>query len=368
MTFTGHFLIINIMNIIDLTKQLISIPSYVDEKTNEIELGNFITNYLKQNTDFVIKKQKAGNRFNIFACKNEVKLLLIGHIDTVPPKNKQQLKPAIVGDKLYGLGAADMKGGLACILSALSQVKKISGIGCLFYVGEEYDFIGMENALKTLSIKPDLIFSADGTDMKIGTSCREILEIDFKAYGKSAPTYREQLGINPILILSEVINSAKAKFLGSSINLSYLNAGLLVNNKLVNQPNCVPNFAKGTLDIRPYKTDPYVIVDFISKELKRRGVKFDYKTSFEYLGWNTQKRSIKSLVEVISKFEKASYQNPKNRGFIDIAMMANKFKVPCVDFGPGLTKNAHAENEYVDIKNLYLCERIFKKIIELFAK
>ena len=57
---------------IDLLKQLISIPSYVSDNVNEIEVANFIFDFLSEKTDLTIEKQEVENcRFNIVAFKNK---------------------------------------------------------------------------------------------------------------------------------------------------------------------------------------------------------------------------------------------------------------------------------------------------------
>jgi len=42
------------------------------------------------------------------------RLVLAGHLDTVPPNDNEE--PKFEGDTLWGIGAADMKGGLAVML------------------------------------------------------------------------------------------------------------------------------------------------------------------------------------------------------------------------------------------------------------
>lgn len=358
------------MNLINLTKKIISIPSYVDKTTNENGIGEFIYNFLKQNAKLKIQKQKVDSRFNILATQDEVQLLFIGHTDTVPPKNQKQLSPVITNGRIYGLGASDMKGGLACILKTFVEAKNLKGIGFLFYVGEEYDFAGMSRFISSTKIKPKLVVSADGTDLKIGDSCRGLFEVNFEIKGKTAAAYRENLGRNPILFLGPTINSLKKKYPGSSINLAYLEAGLKFKNKIINQPNCVPNFAKGTLDIRPYNATGEEILKNLKNLLKKQKLIFTYKINFNLAGWKTERKYYQVFLNLVRDKLKKSLpiQDPRGRGYIDIALMANKFNVPCIDFGPGLIAQAHTEDEYVNIKNLKVCQRIFKELIEKFVQ
>ncbi|MEW6036035.1 MAG: M20 family metallopeptidase [Candidatus Micrarchaeota archaeon] len=70
-----------------------------------------------------------GRRSNIFARKGEPSLLFFGHMDTVPPVDswaKNPLRLTVEGDRAYGLGAWDMKGGLAAILHAAQGAKDMA--------------------------------------------------------------------------------------------------------------------------------------------------------------------------------------------------------------------------------------------------
>jgi len=143
------------MNTIQLTKKLISIPSWVDKKTNEEKIGEFIYQYLQQFSWLTVQKQKVlGKRFNIIAKdRYPTELLLIGHMDTVQPKinwKTNPVKPVIKNSRLYGLGATDMKSGLASILNAITQ-SPTQGVMTLFYIDEEYDFLGSKKFLKEFS-------------------------------------------------------------------------------------------------------------------------------------------------------------------------------------------------------------------------
>jgi succinyl-diaminopimelate desuccinylase len=118
------------MQIQELLGKLVSInsvfPAPDPHRPGEQELGAFIESLLRE-AGFAIQRQHVvGNRFNILAEKGqgEHALLLSGHMDTVPAGKGWEddpWKPLVEGDRLYGLGSCDMKGGLSAILQAVEN-------------------------------------------------------------------------------------------------------------------------------------------------------------------------------------------------------------------------------------------------------
>jgi succinyl-diaminopimelate desuccinylase len=62
------------------------------------------------------------------------KVLLVGHIDTVPLQGETGAR--IEGGRLHGLGSTDMKGGLAVMIH-LIEALETDGLVGIFYAGEE---------------------------------------------------------------------------------------------------------------------------------------------------------------------------------------------------------------------------------------
>ena len=60
-----------------------------------------------------------------------------GHYDVVPAQNRSQFEPYIDGDRLYGRGSADMKGGLAAMIHALVALRDAPGRVVLHLVPDE---------------------------------------------------------------------------------------------------------------------------------------------------------------------------------------------------------------------------------------
>src|SRR5262245_28780515 len=113
------------MDLVNLTRELISIHSYLDKGAgiDEVEIAKYIESYLRNLRYLQVKRQAVeGERYNVIAHDGKpARLVFCCHMDTVQPSgiwNHDMFAGHIVEDNLYGLGAADMKGGLACVLDA----------------------------------------------------------------------------------------------------------------------------------------------------------------------------------------------------------------------------------------------------------
>lgn len=378
------------MNTLQLTKKLISIPSYVSEKNNEKKIGDFIYRYLKQ-VPFLVKveKQKVeGARFNVIATDgSKPKLLLIAHMDTVEPRGWQKYDPfkgTIKGNRLYGLGSMDMKGGMAAILSALKSFKKTKSLMMLFYCDEEYDFKGMKKFINRFKISPQLAISAEPTDLKIWNGARGIIKVSFRIEGLTAPASRPDQGKNAILGLVEAVKylektlkKYRTKNLGPSIcNLSAISGGVSLGRdkygrQIVSQRgDAVADIARATLDIRSgspvLKSE--IIQKVLSNFLSKKGFKLTRFTVYHNLqAFYTNPKKLKPIEKVIKNtIGRADYLNLRQMGYQDIQMINEKLKVPAFSFGPK-GNNRHQPDEWVDIKDLDKTKKIYQNLIRNYC-
>ncbi|MBD3306008.1 M20/M25/M40 family metallo-hydrolase [candidate division KSB3 bacterium] len=131
---------------IALLEHMIGIPSMFPDET---ALGDLLYAELQAIGWTVTKQQVADHRFNVLAeCgTGDRALMFYGHLDTVPAYGAWDSDPYVLtpqGDRLIGLGASDMKGGLYVILEAardltLSPDRKVK---IAFCVDEENESVG----------------------------------------------------------------------------------------------------------------------------------------------------------------------------------------------------------------------------------
>jgi len=103
-----------------LLKKLINIYSPYGK---EEEIGTFLYHYLKEHGLPVLRQPVQGERTNLLVIpeNTEPLMVLVGHIDTIPAPDLEDYKYRAKGkhrDKIFGLGAADMKAGCAAMIEA----------------------------------------------------------------------------------------------------------------------------------------------------------------------------------------------------------------------------------------------------------
>ena len=374
------------MNVLNLTKQLIALPSYVGNGCTEKAVADYLVSYCQQYLPRMsLKKQFIDNtRYNIILTDGSItKLLLNGHLDTVQPRSgwkTDQLIPTITDGKMFGLGTADMKGNIAAMLSALYEIKDSKGVMVLLYVDEEYDFLGMKAFINEYQnkINPALIVSGDGTDLQIGNGCRGLIEIRCIAKGLSAHASRPELGINAITGVINAVNKLttllKSKYtdavLGTtSCNLAFLQGGLDLRSKTTNatligqEGNNVADIAEFVLDIRSahVSLNAGALTKVLKELLQEEKLILESSTIRHDLGaWVTKKEELKSILNVISR---PSFAKIGDRGFIDTQLLWEAFPVPCFTYGAGDGTTIHKANEYVRIADLFKAKDTYKKII-----
>ena len=135
---------------LSLLKDLVEINSV---SGNEREICLYVRDWFEDNKIDVELQKVEDKRWNVIAKifgKGEEKrsLILSGHLDTVPPVDNWETDPfelKINGNKAYGLGALDMKSGVAILMEIMKELKDISknDIWCVLTVDEELISMGM---------------------------------------------------------------------------------------------------------------------------------------------------------------------------------------------------------------------------------
>jgi succinyl-diaminopimelate desuccinylase len=182
-------------------------------------------------------------------------IVLHGHLDVVPAADAAQFEPRLEGDKLYGRGAYDMKGGLAAIMCATRDLAAQNAVRVHFVCvcdEESDDEHGRgSDLLVERGYLGDFAITGEPTDLHIGVQAKGVLAIRIDVHGRSAHGSTPWLGDNAVLKAMDVFRAIESLpfaresselFDRPSINLGRVSGG--------DVPNKVPDRCTIDLDIR----------------------------------------------------------------------------------------------------------------------
>jgi succinyl-diaminopimelate desuccinylase len=186
-----------VSDLVARTAALVDIPSV---SHHEAAITDHIEAELRTIGSLTI--DRVGN--NVVARTNldrEQRIVLAGHTDTVPANANERAR--IEGDVIYGLGACDMKGGVAVMLElARAVIDPALDVTWIFYAGEEV--AAEHNGLFQLfRDRPDLVrgdaaLLHEPTAAAIEAGCQGTLRAEVVFHGVRAHSARPWMGRNAI--------------------------------------------------------------------------------------------------------------------------------------------------------------------------
>ena len=397
------------LEVIELTKQLIKIPS---SKNDDNKIYEFASDYLKHN-GFDVFSQNIENPFiptnhlsNVYTKIGNgkgKKIVLNGHLDTVTTTESgwfyNPYEALEDNGKIYGLGASDMKAGCAALMVALSVLKRIKKDinGELFLslvFGEEDSFsFGTDTLLREFDLKkynaalvtePSPLLAYNSycmTHRKIhnvtfpaiitGAEGRALFEIEF--IGKSAHASQPSKGINAIHDASAFINALVNMDFFSNIKMGR-GEYCILNFKGATEGFTIPGYC--TLDVNrhlvvgeTWKTAMKEIKKVIKKLNPESKViikkKYAPSLEHEYNPYVCENNSIfDTFKECIPKETKHAHCELTTRSVGDFNFFGTRSKIPVIVFGPG-GGNIHSPNEFVNKDEII---KTTEYILEFFMK
>ena len=254
------------MNLFELTKTLIDIPSISED---EKEVGFFLRDYL-QSLGWTVELQPVSeNQNNVIAWLNETpRVFFSTHMDTVPPF----IASSEDAEKIYGRGACDAKGIIASQIFAAEELRKqgIEDIGLLYTVDEEQGSAGARAANKhSIAAKCEFMINGEPTDNDLAIGSKGSLRFNIKTKGKAAHSAYPEMGESAIEKLLDILTAVRKiefpndEFFGeTTCNIGLLSGGL--------KTNVIPPDAEAGMHIR-LATDDKPILEILEKVVADKG-------------------------------------------------------------------------------------------------
>lgn len=298
-------------------------------------------------------------------------LLYNGHLDTVPPGAVEwdygPFSGQIVGDRIYGRGAADMKSGVVAMIMAAGAIKA-AGIeleGDLVVAataGEETDSIGARKFLQEKEMeKVGAMVIGEPSNNNIVIAEKGTLWLKITTYGKTAHGSMPHLGVNAILHMNQIISRLEnLKFAynphpllgGPTLNIGTIAGGVTTN--------VVADQCQMSIDIRsvPGMEHAAILEELknMLKELERELPGFRAKLEVINDRPPVDMEEDNEFVQLGMKVaEQVLGKRPVPGGvnfYTDAAVFVPATNLPMFIFGPGKSELAHQPNEYVEISKL----------------
>ena len=328
------------MNLFELTKNLINIPSVSGE---EEAVGFFLRDYLESLGWTVEFQAVSENQNNVIAYLNETpRVFLSTHMDTVPP-----FIPATeTEEKIMGRGSCDAKGIIASQIFAAEELRKqgISDIGLLYTVDEEQGSTGARKANQhEIAAKCEFLINGEPTDNDLAIGSKGSLRLYVKTKGKAAHSAYPEMGDSAIVKLLDILEDIRQtelpidEFFGeTTLNIGLISGGV--------GTNVVPPTAEAGLHVRMV-TELEPVMKILEKAVGSRG-----------------EIEIMSCSLPVKMLEVEGFRQKVVRFTTDIPHLTN-WKQPLL-LGAGSILDAHTSHEFVLKRDLEESVELYVNLVK----
>ena len=383
---------------IDLAFHLIEIPSF---KTEETPVAEFLDGYFRERGyEVELQEVEPGRLQTIATLKGSgggKSLMLNGHTDinSLPRQwTRDPWKPVVDGDRLYGQGVENMKGGLASLITAAEAVRQ-SGVqlkgdlivACV--VGETQGGEGTYYLVQN-GPRPDMAVFPEPTGIgKIATVHSGILHMAIHTYGITAHISMMEGALNAVQEMTKVVQAL------NDVQFTYtpredmpamprLNVGSIIGGRgesyVLIEPPYVPDLCTIMVDVHflPGQTVDGIVADIrrVLDRLKAEDPELRYDIEIPPPDFFKGRRRLvmppidvptdEYVVQSVARHHReVTGEAPKGVGTIlPFAYSAGDTShmwaagIPCVLYGPGGGFGVPSEDEdkfYISISEMVTC-------------
>ena len=299
-----------------------------------------------------------------------VDLALVCHTDTVPYSVAWNgaVHPQVIDDNLHGCGACDVKGFLACLLTALlSQPEKefASTVALVLTAEEEIGCVGAKHLLNAALLRPKHVVVGEPTSLRPARAGKGYGLAEVRILGKEAHSAHPAEGVSAIYRAARLI--AKIELHARSLQdvsvceearifdppYTTFNIGVIEGGTA---KNILPGECKFLLEWRPLPGDPVGMIPGLlqrmATELKSDNPDFEVEVTVlrEQPGFETDANS-----PLVRRWIQLSGQQAIGVSFGTEAPLMSTLAKDTIVVGPGDMRTAHSPRECVPLAELDRC-------------
>jgi acetylornithine deacetylase/succinyl-diaminopimelate desuccinylase-like protein len=373
--------------IVELTKQLVSIPSY----ENENEIAYYLKNHLEEfgfnpelipldleHPSLICRVEKPSAKKTIwFECS----------LDTASPGDLLSWKynpmvPTLIGNNLYGLGVADSKIAIAMFCQLAKDLANNADFNGNIFLGfdsqeQNGKFSGIREILR-YAPKADVCVLGYQDFEEIHIGARGWLRLKVTVHGQGAHTgSRFNKGINAIhkmhkavkeILSIEFVNDVEPFFeFGSKINVVDIRGGQAIN--------LVPNKCEVIIDVRTTpKTQASSVLTHMEKVLNRINSK-DRDFVFELEALQAEAAYLSNPNDPFIQILRQNYEQKTGRkaklvasGPGSVGNIISEQNIPIINSFGVMSGDVHSPREFINITTIQPVYEIWKQTLIDYCK
>jgi acetylornithine deacetylase/succinyl-diaminopimelate desuccinylase-like protein len=345
---------------VDMLAELIKIPS--DPFSDKQEVLDYVQSFTDlihmRNTLFGDSAAPA-----LLAEYGQAGLVLSGHLDTPPIGDYWSFSQSqIASGRMYGRGAADMKGTVVAMLQAAQDlVSRKIPVVLAFTTDEETSMQGAMALSKTLPLRrAKAVVVGEPTGLRVAYAEKGVLDLAIETRGKAAHGAMPHLGENAISKMMRILRgleSFKGRIAHPELGSVTLNIGTFSGGSRL---NVVPNKATAEVDIRfppPYSPDQ--LYREIEEHLRRIKTPFTLRRILSMPSVQLEPNSeVMKMLKEIAQAESTVLVHASE------AVHYTQVNSRVVIVGAGEEELSHQANEYVKIEAVARASEIYKKFAQ----
>ncbi|MGY2226224.1 acetylornithine deacetylase [Pseudomonas gingeri] len=361
-------------------------------RESNLQLIEFVRDYLARlgvPCELIFNEERS--KANLFATLGPVDrpgIVLSGHTDVVPvdgqPWTVAPFELTERDGRLYGRGTADMKGYIACVLTAVPQLLAAPlrmPVHIALSYDEEVGCLGVRSLLAELAQRPHkplLCIIGEPTELKPVLGHKGKLAMRCDVHGAACHSAYAPQGVNAIEYAAELIGELGR--IGSRLRAAHLHdprfdppfstvqTGVISGGKAL---NIVPADCRFDFEVRALPSqDPRDVAQQLAQYAEQQvlpkmqavdagsSIRFSQLSAYPGLATDPQSQAAQLIAQFCGSSDFSTVAFGTEGGLFDA------IGIPTVVCGPGSMDQGHKPDEFVSVEQLQACDAMLARLIQ----